>query len=101
MQILWQRGDMVTINSALEEDLAIEVCLELGVDLQIRHEKTIEDEVTVYANATILGGSTVIGRGSVIGGNVWLTHSVPPGSIVTHAVPTERQREDFPLEFEI
>ena len=66
-----------------------------------KRHPTIEDEVTVYANATILGGSTVIGRGSVIGGNVWLTHSVPPGSIVTHAVPTERQREDFPLEFEI
>ncbi|WP_010586905.1 translation initiation factor IF-2 [Schlesneria paludicola] len=46
MQILWQRGDMVTINSALEEDVAIEICLDLGVDLQIRREKTIEDEVT-------------------------------------------------------
>lgn len=45
MQILWQRGDMVTINSVLEEDMAVEVCLELGVDLQIRHEKTIEDRV--------------------------------------------------------
>ncbi|MES3035977.1 MAG: serine acetyltransferase [Gemmatimonadota bacterium] len=67
----------------------------------VQRHPTIEDEVTVYANATILGGRTVIGRGSVIGGNVWLTHSVPPGSIVTHAVPTERQREDFPLEFEI
>ncbi len=49
MQILWQRGDMVTINSALEEEVAIEVCLELGVDLQIRHEKTIEEEVTEVA----------------------------------------------------
>ncbi len=67
----------------------------------VQRHPTIEDDVTVYANATILGGRTVIGRGSVIGGNVWLTHSVPPGSIVTHAVPTERQREDFPLEFEI
>ena len=46
MQILWQRGDMVTINSAMEEDVAIEVCLELGVDLHIYHAKTIEDDVT-------------------------------------------------------
>jgi translation initiation factor IF-2 len=46
MQILFQRGDMVTINSGLDEEVAIEVCLELGVDLQIRHEKTIEDEVS-------------------------------------------------------
>jgi serine O-acetyltransferase len=66
-----------------------------------KRHPTIEDDVTVYANATILGGRTVIGRGSVIGGNVWLTRSVPAGSIVTHAVPTERQREDFPPEFEI
>lgn len=34
----------------------------------------------IYANATILGGETTIGKGSIIGGNVWLTHSVPPGS---------------------
>jgi serine O-acetyltransferase len=39
----------------------------------------IEDDVVVYAGATILGRVT-IGKGSVIGGNVWLTHSVPPGS---------------------
>lgn len=41
---------------------------------------TLEDDVTIYAGATILGGDTVIGKGSVIGGNVWLTHSVEPGS---------------------
>lgn len=45
----------------------------------------VEDDVVVYAGATILG-RIVIGRGSVIGGNVWLTHSVPPGSVVTQAV---------------
>jgi serine O-acetyltransferase len=67
----------------------------------VQRHPTIEDDVTVYANATILGGRTVIGRGSVIGGNVWLTHSVPAGSIVTHAVPDERLRDDYPLEFEI
>lgn len=44
-----------------------------------RHPR-VEDDVIIYANATILGGDTVIGRGSIIGGNVWLTHSVPPGS---------------------
>jgi serine O-acetyltransferase len=44
----------------------------------------IEDNVIIYAGATILGRITV-GRDSVIGGNVWLTHSVPPGSIITQA----------------
>ncbi len=44
----------------------------------------VEDDVVVYAGATILGRVT-IGRGSVIGGNVWLTHSIPPGSQISQA----------------
>jgi serine O-acetyltransferase len=44
----------------------------------------VEDDVVIYAGATILGRIT-IGRGSTIGGNVWLTHSVPPGSNLTQA----------------
>jgi serine O-acetyltransferase len=44
----------------------------------------IEDNVVIYAGATVLGRIT-IGRDSVIGGNVWLTQSVPPGSIITQA----------------
>lgn len=44
----------------------------------------IEDRVVVYSNATILGGKTVIGHDSVIGGNVWLTHSIEPNSMVFH-----------------
>jgi serine O-acetyltransferase len=49
-----------------------------------KRHPTIEDNVTIYSGATILGGETVIGAGSVIGGNVWLVHSVPPGSKVTY-----------------
>jgi serine O-acetyltransferase len=59
----------------------------------IRHTKrhpTIEDDVIIYAGATILGGDTIIGRGSVIGGNVWLTHSVPPGTRVLQDSPRLR-----------
>lgn len=44
----------------------------------------VEDDVVIYAGATILGRIT-IGRGSTIGGNVWLTHSVPPGSSISQA----------------
>ncbi len=47
----------------------------------LRHP-IVEDDVVIYAGATILGRIT-IGRGSTIGGNVWLTHSVPPGSNIT------------------
>ena len=51
---------------------------------RVKRHPTLGDDVVVYANATILGGETVVGAGSVIGGNVWLTRSVPPGSVVTH-----------------
>jgi len=52
-----------------------------------KRHPTIEDNVIIYSGATILGGETIIGEGSIIGGNVWLTHSVPPGSHVTIEEP--------------
>jgi len=59
----------------------------LSVKKELATEKrhpTIEDGVTIYANATILGGNTVIGREATIGGNVWITASIPPHSMVFH-----------------
>ncbi|WP_243303638.1 serine O-acetyltransferase [Geothrix oryzisoli] len=44
----------------------------------------VEDDVIIYSNATVLGRIT-LGKGSAIGGNVWLTRSVPPGSVITQA----------------
>ena len=44
----------------------------------------VEDDVVIYAGATHPRPHH-IGQGSTIGGNVWLTHSVPPGSRVTQA----------------
>ncbi|HEX8179343.1 MAG TPA: hypothetical protein VF525_07340 [Pyrinomonadaceae bacterium] len=55
-----------------------------------KRHPTIEDDVVIYAGATILGGDTNIGRGSIIGGNVWLTHSVPPGTHVRQESPNLR-----------
>lgn len=64
-----------------------------GKDLQLdENEETrrgdrhpiVEDDVVIYAGATILGRVT-IGRGCVIGGNVWLTKSVAPGTLVSQA----------------
>jgi serine O-acetyltransferase len=49
----------------------------------VRHP-IVEDDVVIYAGATILGRIT-IGRGSTIGGNVWLTRSVAPGSVISQA----------------
>lgn len=50
----------------------------------IKRHPTIEDNVILYAGCTILGGETVVGRNSIIGGNVWLTESIAPFSVVYH-----------------
>ncbi len=79
----------------------------LSVDKSLASQKrhpTIEDDVVIYANATILGGRTVVGRGSVIGGNVWLTESVPPESVVYHRSEVHVRsgpREPQPIDFTI
>lgn len=54
----------------------------------VKRHPDIEDDVIIYAGATILGGETVVGKGSIIGGNVWLTESVPPYSVVYNATPS-------------
>jgi serine O-acetyltransferase len=59
---------------------------------RLRHP-IVEDDVVIYAGATVLGRITV-GRGSIIGGNVWLTHSVPPGSRITQAQLRDEERYD-------
>ncbi len=57
--------------------------LSKGRDLQgMKRHPTVEDYVTIYSNAAIFGGDTVIGTHSTIGGDVYLTHSVKPYSIV-------------------
>ena len=48
----------------------------------IKRHPDIGSRVVIYAGATILGGDTRIGDDCTIGGSVWLTHSVPPGTIV-------------------
>ncbi|MEE2744460.1 MAG: serine O-acetyltransferase [Bdellovibrionota bacterium] len=50
---------------------------------KVRHP-TIGEYCVIYSNATILGGKTFVGHHSIIGGNVWLTESVPPFSLIFH-----------------
>jgi len=77
----------------------------LFVERALRDQKrhpTIQDDVIIYAGTTILGGKTVVGRGSVIGGNVWLTESVEPLSLVYHQPQIViRDKKDFvePINF--
>ncbi|HAZ61772.1 MAG TPA: serine acetyltransferase [Gammaproteobacteria bacterium] len=78
-------GDRVRIYQAVTlgaRRVTSSMCSHQGESPQ-RHP-TIEDDVVIYAGATILGPVT-IGSGSQIGGNVWLTHSVPPGSRISQA----------------
>jgi len=67
-----------------------------------KRHPTIGDNVILYAGSTILGGETVVGRNSVIGGNVWLTESVAPFSVVYHKSQiVVRDNNDFkePVNF--
>jgi serine O-acetyltransferase len=67
-----------------------------------KRHPTIEDNVVLYSGCTILGGQTVIGRNSIIGGNVWLTESIAPFSVVYHKSQViVRNQDDFeePINF--
>lgn len=70
----------------------------LAVEKSYASEKrhpTIGDNAILYAGCTILGGRTEIGHHSIIGGNVWLTASVAPWSVVLN---TARNRiQNSPL----
>lgn len=67
-----------------------------------KRHPTIEDNVVLYSGCTILGGQTVVGRNSIIGGNVWLTESIAPFSVVYHKSEIiVRNHDDFqePVNF--
>jgi serine O-acetyltransferase len=67
-----------------------------------KRHPTIEDNVVIYSNATILGGDTVIGHDSTIGGNVWITKSLEPYSVVYYkAAITIKKTNDSELLFHI
>ncbi len=61
-----------------------------------KRHPTIGNRVVIYANATILGGDTEVGDDSIIGGNVWVTASVPPKSVVTGGEHQQRKRGSVP-----
>ncbi|CEN43793.1 Serine O-acetyltransferase [Capnocytophaga canis] len=79
----------------------------LAVSKSIANTKrhpTIEDEVTIYAGATILGGKTIIGKGATIGGNVWITESIFPYSLVYYKDKTiirSQENSPEPINFSI
>jgi len=67
-----------------------------------KRHPTIEDNVIIYSGSTILGGDTVIGHDSIVGGNVWITKSIPPNSVVYHESKTvvrDGKMKDEPINF--
>ena len=71
-----------------------------------KRHPTLEDHVTIYAGATIVGGETVVGAGSTIGASVFLTHSVPPQSLVVQEdanvkILSKQERDRGPLDWQI
>lgn len=69
-----------------------------------KRHPTIEDSVIIYSGSTILGGKTVIGHDTIVGGNVWLTESVLPYSVVYHKSEVHVRNEKYihePADFVI
>lgn len=74
-------------------------------EAKLKRHPTIENNVIIYSGTTILGGDTVIGHNSVVGGNVWLTKSIEPYSIVHNIseikVRAGQKRETQEINFSI
>jgi serine O-acetyltransferase len=77
-------GETTVIGSNVKIYQGVTIGALSGSNPKTKRHPTIEDNVIIYSGATIVGGETVIGHDSIIGGNVWLTYSVPPSSVVYH-----------------
>jgi serine O-acetyltransferase len=91
-------GVVVGETSVIGDDVKLYQGVTLGA-LSVSKDKagtkrhpTIGNRVVIYANATVLGGETVVGQDSVVGGNVFLTHGVPPNSLVSQAGQSRLRR---------
>ena len=60
----------------------------------IKRHPDLGDDVIVYSGTSILGGNTKIGSSSVIGSNLWITRSVPAGTVVR----TQEEADGFPKD---
>ena len=59
-----------------------------------KRHPTIGDRTVIYANATVLGGDTVVGSDSIVGGNVFITSSIPAGSVLYQTSRSRVRRAD-------
>ena len=51
IKTLFMQGMQVTMNSALDDETAMELAMELGIDLKIHHERDIEQELMASLEA--------------------------------------------------
>lgn len=82
-------GDHVTIYQGVTLGARNFTVDEAGHPINVPRHPIIENNVTIYSNTSILGRITV-GHDSIIGGNVWLTHSVEPGSRIVQSSHTNK-----------
>lgn len=45
MRVMFERGEMATINEVISEEMALELAMEFGVDLEIKRARDIEEEL--------------------------------------------------------
>jgi len=87
-------GSVVALSSAASTMFSIGM---IALGYWGLHEPSvwrIGDRVVVYANATVLGGDTVVGSDTIIGGNVFVTSSVPAGSVLYQTSRSRVRRAD-------
>ncbi len=104
-------GIVIGETTVIGDNVKIYQGVTLGA-LNVRKEEakkkrhpTIEDNVIVYSGTTILGGNTIVGHDSIVGGNVWLTKSIEPYSVVNNhseiRVRNGNERFKTPINFVI
>jgi translation initiation factor IF-2 len=59
LKVLFERGEMATINQVVADEVALELAMEFGVDLAIRKQKNIEQEVGEALEAEETNGELV------------------------------------------
>lgn len=64
--IMARKGAMLTINSTLDEEAALDLALECGIDLHIRHERDIEQELTDATVAAQSDGQHRVHRAPIV-----------------------------------
>jgi len=52
IRVLFQQGQMITINENIDEEMALELATEMGVDLEVRQQRDIEQELVATLEET-------------------------------------------------